>query len=275
MLRQLRRLDSTYEKTSELLFSVYVRSNREIRRKLDSVINIHGSTLNKGIGNSDILLHLWTALELLFIKSEKRKGEQVRDNVLTIIQATFLRKRIQYLQKDFINTIKIYDEKLVDKYKLNSIDSFMKILFMDSEPNDISLIINNNPLLRTRIINLILNEIGNTNKILKTIKKHKKIIQWEIDRIYALRNILTHSEGNLFYEKDITEHLHNYLDYVFNYIVSYSSSNDSSSIDEIIVNTSKKYDEYIDKLKDHNIRIDKDNFGDFLFYDKYLQCEFC
>lgn len=163
----------------------------------------------------------------------------------------------------------------MDKYKLNSIDSFMKILFMDSEPNDISLIINNNPLLRTRIINLILNEIGNTNKILKTIKKHKKIIQWEIDIIYALRNILTHSRGNLFYEKDITEHLHNYLDYVFNYIVSYSSSNDSSSIDEIIVNTSKKYDEYIDKLKDNNIRIDKDNFGNFLFYDKYLQCEFC
>ena len=62
-------------------------------------------------------------------------------------------------------------------------------------------------------------DLKNGKSIEKLLIAHREKILQQIDRIYRNRNFLIHAGQEFWYAEEIVECLHNYLDFVINYIV--------------------------------------------------------
>lgn len=81
------------------------------------------------------------------------------------------------------------------------------------------LILDCNPLLRSRIFMTANEMFISAESVSKSLALHKQKITWQIARIYRMRNFIVHTGKTMPFIGDLVEHLHNYLDYVINYIV--------------------------------------------------------
>jgi hypothetical protein len=124
--------------------------------------------------------------------------------------------------------------------------------------------LDNNPLLRYRLYELK-KTFKDGKSILKLIDEHEKIVTWQIKRIYRIRNISTH----LGYEFNNIEgalyNLHNYFDYVVNYIICCcENGNESSSIGQIVFEIQNDNQLFREILKDIG-DLNEENYVDCLF----------
>lgn len=183
---------------------------------------------SEALGNSEndryTLVMLWTALEALFVDNsiQSQKSKLVMESLIEIIQRTYIIKSIKYLQYDLIRHLKTANPDLIEQYNLNNTASFINVLFSeDSKPSvmDICHAIEQNPLLRSRIFYIVDTCSKDNRKILSWLKTHEEKINWQVKRIYRTRNLVVHTGRNVPYIKDLVENLHDYVDFIMNFIV--------------------------------------------------------
>lgn len=197
--------------------------SNETYKILMNVFGYHGDAITSGIDSKYTLTMLWTALETLFANDNhnKNKGESVKVALVEILQRTYITKCLKYLHKDFVANVKATNKDLINYFDLESFPQFVEILFDEKEKdkeNKLKKTLENNPLLRTRIFSLIDN-LKNGESIEKFLIEHRKKLLQQIDRIYRNRNFLIHAGQDSWYIDEIVECLHNYLDFVINYII--------------------------------------------------------
>lgn len=195
--------------------------------RISRAIDLHSISLTtEQVENK--LLNIWTALETL-IPKDVDCGD---DRVVQIIKAlvpfqtlNYINKLIEQVGSDFWFFDKENSKKILNsvhlKGKENSFDT-LAALIMTSENDDkrkeVYALLDNYPFLKFRIFTL--NKILSSGKeINKLLENHKQRVEWQIQRIYRVRNLIVHSGKMPTYTNILVENLHNYFDDFLNYII--------------------------------------------------------
>ena len=166
----------------------------------------------------------WTALETLFADyTNTGVRDNVINSVLPIIQKTYLLKVLRGLYsqiEEAVSSTELAKHKIVD---FISFVEFFAMYGQDStEMKSIYLLLARNPLLRSRLYN-IRKCLSNGKDISIYLDTHKQRIEWQLKRLYRIRNIATHLGTEVKGIEIALNHLHNYFDYVVNFMsVSYT-----------------------------------------------------
>lgn len=271
MQRRNRKYEQNYL-PSVLKMLQSLRVSREMFSNLMGVLSYHGDAISQGVKNKYVITMLWTSLEMLFSneKGGGSKGERVKRALIEIIQRTYIVKRLKYLHNDLVANIKAYNKTLIEQYSLDKFDVFVDILFDEATSDRVRAVektLENNPLLRTRIFELVDKKLKNGEKINSLLEKHKKKIEWHIERIYRTRNFLVHAGQEFWYEDMIVECLHNYVDFVVNYILVKTEAGEYiEDISDIVEEA--RYDNEVHKkilLTNKITNVNNDNYKLLLF----------
>lgn len=101
---------------------------------------------------------------------------------------------------------------------------------------------------RCQEIHLLLND---NKKILEKLERHKIKIEWHIQRLYRIRNEITHSAFKD--DKSLTiyiEHLYTYLSQLISEIVSYIEHKNAKSIEEVYAILGDNFQTFIELLRE-------------------------
>ena len=169
----------------------------------------------------------WTALETLFLNPSANSGrENVINSVIAIIQKTYLLKITRLIYAQICETLLSED---LEKLDITTYKSFL-LFFASHEAGSEEMkalysCLGNNILLRSRVYNLR-KSLKSGEKISEFLSKHETRINWQLKRLYLIRNIATH----LGYEASglsiAVNHLHSYFDYMVNYMLCKSENGD-------------------------------------------------
>ncbi len=249
-----------------------LRVSRSVLYKLLSVFRYHGDALAQSTNEKYVILMLWTSLEEFFIDGNigGSKGSIVKNAIIEIIQRTIIIKRLKYLQNDLKRHLKANNKELIEKYKIDNLEEFIQILFMDESSEQVSEIMKTfatNPLLRSRIYSLINKSFSDGKNIMEFLDKHRKKIEYQIERIYRSRNLLVHTGVEMDYEEKTIECLHYYVDFVVNYIIAKCESGepiyDIYDVVEEARNDNKGHMTILGEKK--NVKTTQDNYKEMLF----------
>lgn len=232
---------------------------------LVSSMGMHLDALNCK-SDETMLRTFWAAVETLFFDShndsEKENGQY---SLLHIIQKTYILKLLRNLYFQMKQLISLEDLKTLKIIDFKSFAEFFATYEADSTNfKKLTSYLSLHPLFRTRIYNLR-KELTDGKHILQKIEYHKNKILWQIARIYRTRNLSAHSGKSVPFIRDILYNLHNYFDYVVNYIVCKIENGDYvNSISSLVFEAKNDNLIYQEFLKT-NESLNKDNFIFMLF----------
>lgn len=219
---QINQVDNYAKHASSVLQKMHMSS--KMFQSFAKTAAYHGEALGNSENDRYTLVMLWTALEALFVDNsiQSQKSKLVIDSLMEIIQRTYIIKSIKYLQYDLLRHLQMNNSDLVTQYDLNNTTAFINVLFSEeSEPAvmDICHAIEKNPLLRSRIFYIVDTCCKDNKRVLEWLKAHEEKINWQIKRIYRTRNLVVHTGRNVPYIKDLVENLHDYVDFIMNFII--------------------------------------------------------
>lgn len=223
------------EKIDERIKTILNYDNIFVWQKLINAIEMHHETV-KISNKSAMLRDFWIALESIFSnpKSSSTKNNTI-NSTLGIVQKTYILKRLRTVYHMLTESITDYVREQIG---IASFKDFVKYFSKyDKNSDEMKKIyseLNENPLLRYRLYEL--KKIFKDGKsILKLIDEHERIVRWQIRRIYRIRNISTHLGYEFSNIEGALYNLHNYFDYVVNYIICCcENGNCSNSISQLV-----------------------------------------
>ena len=214
----------------------------------------------------------WTALETLFADyTNTGVRDNVINSVLPIIQKTYLLKVLRGLYsqiEEAVSSTELAMHKIVD---FISFVEFFAMYGQDStEMKSIYLLLARNPLLRSRLYN-IRKCLSNGKDISIYLDTHKQRIEWQLKRLYRIRNIATHLGTEVKGIEIALNHLHNYFDYVVNFMLCKSENGDYIESTSAVVFEAKNDNKIHHELLKTGGELSHDNFKTYLFGpDPYL-----
>lgn len=185
-----------------------------------TAIEMHLDALNCK-NASTMLRSFWTALEALFFNAgDAAETESAKYCLISIIQKTYILKQFRFIYDQLI--IAIPCSSFWEDNHITCFEEFVKFFMMttaDSEDfKQLTKDLATNSLLRSRVYNFR-KELSDGKHIKKKIDAHREKVSWHIDRIYRTRNLSTHAGIAMPYTDEILFNIHNYFDYVINYII--------------------------------------------------------
>lgn len=230
---------------------------------LTSAITMHSEALDSKNVNT-LIKSLWTSLESLFSNLGTNEMKvNVIDSTISIIQKTYLLKILRSLYSQVLESI---SESDVSELEINSFEKFI-YYFSSKQADELKPLYNKvdqNLLLRTRIYNLR-KELNNGKQISDFLSRHEVRIKWQLMRIYRTRNLATHLGLEMYYANIIVNHLHNYFDFLINYLLCKVCNGDYvSSISSVIFEARNDNQIHIEHLKSKEL-LSGSNYKNLLF----------
>ncbi len=213
-----------------------------------------------------LIKSFWTALETLFSSPETGNGhEGIKDSLIPIIQKTYLLKKLRILYLQLTESV---DESSLIELGIFGFPQFIHYFseFSENSPEmkKIYALLSENPLLRGRLYRMR-KSLSSGLEIKKTLEEHQIRIQWQLRRLYRIRNISTHLGQTVNGADVAVNHLHNYFDYVVNYMLCCSENGDYIVNTPAVVFKAKEDNKmHIELLKEGN-PLSKDNYTTYLF----------
>lgn len=216
-----------------------------------SALSMHLDAIN--CRNDETMLRtFWTATEALFFDPSASGEREAPTYALShILDKTYLLK--------VLRTIFAQIKDYIPKEDLEGlgVDSFLHFLefFSEYEPDSaefkkLTSLLGYHPLLRSRVYNLR-KELSDSKHIREKLVLHNKRVLWQILRIYRTRNLSTHAGITMPYIKDILFNLHNYFDYVINYIICKIENDEYiNNISTIVFEARTDNQIYMEQLKE-------------------------
>ena len=209
-----------------------MRMSRTMFHTFLKAAEFHSDALNKTTNDNYTLVILWTALEALFVdnSTNTQKSKLVIDGLIAIIQRTYIVKTIKWFQYDLIRHLREFSPQIISKYHLDDLRMFIDVLFDPKQQqavNDICKAIENNLLLRSRVYYIVDVCCKDSKSIIEWLDKNQKKVEWQIKRIYRTRNIIVHTGNSVPYVSYLVDNLHNYIDFILNFIICKSWHGDN------------------------------------------------
>lgn len=214
----------------------------------------------------------WTALETLFANySSSGIRDNVINSVLPIIQKTYLLKVLRGLYAQLEEAVPSAD---LVKHKIVDFVSFVEFFAMHEQDSEemksIYILLTHNPLLRSRLYNMR-KSLSTGKGISAYLETHKQRIEWQLKRLYRIRNIATHLGTEVKGIEIALNHLHNYFDYVVNFMLCKSENGDYIESTSAVVFEAKNDNKLHHELLKTNEKLSQNNFQTYLFGpDPYL-----
>ncbi|TGN30003.1 hypothetical protein [Empedobacter tilapiae] len=238
--------------------------------KYNRAIDLHGLSLqSKNIENQ--LLQNWIAFETLLVGySKESKIEQVLKHLINFLTYKYVENIIEEIARDlkkfkfmlFLRQIEnvpfgnTFAEKLTALIILDELKTERHKLYSNLERH---------PLLKYRIFEYH-KKFSKVKSVEDLILRHKKLVEWQIKRMYRSRNLIVHAGVVPSYTEILVEHSHNFLDKLLNTINNFSIENLSIiSIEQVI--------KEVEILQNHQYKIlsaNRDKTVDKLIYEKVL-----
>lgn len=215
---------------------------------------------------STVIKNLWTAMETLFSNPVSiNSHENVLHGLVAVIQKTYILKRLRTLYSQLENAANNLELRAIG---ITNFEEFVIYFSSYPETSDemkkIYSLLSLNPLMRSRLFEFR-KSLSTGNSIKASLEKHKERIEWQIRRLYRTRNIATHIGQEMSYNGIIINHLHNYFDFVVNYILCKSENNDFIiSVPVLVFETQNDNRIHIELLKT-NESLSAANYSTFLF----------
>lgn len=195
--------------------------------RIGRAIDLHSISLtSEQVENK--LLNLWTAIETLIPKDIECGDDRIVQIVKSLTpfqELKYVNKLIEQAGSDFLFFDGTKSKELINsvilKQKENSFFS-LAALIMTKENEDnrkkVYEALKTYPLLRFRLFTINQN-LSTGIRIKKLLDNHRKKVEWQIRRIYRVRNLIVHSGKVPSYTNILVENLHNYFDDFLNYII--------------------------------------------------------
>lgn len=203
----------------------------------------------------------WIAFEYL-VKINMNKG--LIEKIVSYIPKLFVTQYLNKLLRDFAsNLFRLRcDRKILSSIgiKTNKNDKFDLNLIFESlrEPSKIPVIksSNNTPLFEIRVSELE-NLLKDEKRIEAKLKEHLEDVEWNLQRIYRVRNKIVHSASTNLNLTQLDGNLSYYYTTLLNNII-YNSINakENSTLDSIYLNFESVYEYLLSKIKNNNINAD-------------------
>lgn len=213
-----------------------------------------------------LLRTFWTALETLFSSQTLNSSrENVVNSLMSIIQKTYILKNLRAVHSQLC--------KAIEKTKLTELgiaDFEGFVLYFSahaensSEMKKIYANLSYNPLLRSRLFSLR-KKLRDGKSIARFLEIHKRRVEWQIKRLYRMRNIATHLGVEVSGTEIAANHLHNYFDYVVNYMICKSENGDYVISTAAVVFEAKNDNQIYYELLKENKPLSMDNYLKYLF----------
>jgi len=219
------------------------------------------------------LLNLWISLESL-IPSETKSGdtsniEHISNSMIPFLNIGYMNNLIENLVKDLLrwNTTSFKTAlKPIDGRKLT--DRLVKVLTLPEYAVNLAALegsLNDFHLLRDRV-NHMKDILSSPGKVIATLDAHWTRVEWQIRRIYRVRNIIVHSGNTPPYTKPLIEHTHGYLDTILAMLVRLASKPKSvHSVSQGFKYIELQYKLYYKKLSEKGITFTRDNIDELIF----------
>ncbi len=238
---------------------------------LTRAIDMHAEALDSK-SYPTLIRTFWTALETLFSNPDSTSSrENVIHSVSAIIKKTYLLKITRLLYSQVCDAITSHDLHSlgIDSYK-SFLEYFSSYAADSPEMKKIYAHLSNNVLLRTRIFTLR-KKLKDGNSISSFIDHHQMKIDWQLQRLYRIRNIATHLGHESFGLRIAVNHLHNYFDYIVNYMLCKSENGDIVvDISTLVFETKNDNQIHHEQLKSKE-PLSKENYMKYFFGpDNYL-----
>lgn len=201
-------------------------------------------------------ISLWIALESLMRTGQYSDIISHIKLVLPEIMCTrYIYRIVRNFSEDCIRCSFISDAALnIDMQSLNKKELVEKLIYIFRDTTKYAILqqqCNCNTLLAYRC-NEIHTLLTSTEEILKRFDHYTQKIRWHIQRLYRIRNEITHSAFNQ--NKSLIiyiEHLYSYLAQIISEIVFYIEHKNVSSVEEALAILKENYNTYYDLLKQH------------------------
>lgn len=218
------------------------------------------------------LLNLWTAIET----SIPKDVECNQDRIVQIIKGLMPVQCVHYIQQIIIQTgddFYHFNTRLaaqilktvITKQRESRWHTVLALVSTkENEPirKNVYSQLNDFPLLRYRIFSI--NKLFLDGKCLgKLIKDHIQNVEWQIQRIYRVRNLIVHSGKMPSYGNILVENVHNYFDNLINYFIDNAREKNLKSIKESIMASEIELDSLIhsiERIRDNEINLDNYKF---------------
>ncbi len=232
---------------------------------LTQALELHAYALDSK-NTTTLLKSFWTALETLFSNPNANSS---RDNVVNstiyIIQKTYILKIMRALYVQIINAISFTDlqQKGIVNFK-TFVQYFSSYEENSTEMKELYNLLGKNPLLRTRLFSMR-KRLKDGKHINLLLENHKKRVEWQLLRLARTRNIATHIGVEVTSAECVVNHLHNYFDYIVNYMLCKSENGDYiEDVSTLVIEAKNDLSIHHEILKtDEKLSID--NFKMYLF----------
>lgn len=215
---------------------------------------------------STLFRSLWTALETLFSNTgSNTTRDNVVNSVLSIIQKTYILKIMRVIYAQITDAIDV--EKL-KQLQIQNFDSFVEYFASNDNKSEemkkLFSLLSTNPLLRSRIYNMR-KKLTDGKSIFNMLESHKLQIEWQLNRLYRIRNIATHLGTEITGSDIAINHLHSYFDYVVNYILCKTENGDYvPNISSLVFESKNDLKIHMEILKSKE-PLSSTNYLEFLF----------
>lgn len=259
--------------TSALNLFDMATTNYENLYKLSRIMEIHNMAL--GIQSpSNVLLSLWSILELLL---EKEKNDNDRSRIFNIIDLvipylinSYIEKIVKNLLSDLQRWSKrktdtVLSEITVGRDEIEKLFAFIALEVYDDKRKELYKELEAFPLLRFRIFTL--NENFGTKKNLNhMLNEHEKKVRWHLQRIYRARNCIIHDGDDIMNIENLVENLLSYVDIICERIIQkIGGSGYKYTVSDAIVEENLQAKDY-QMISEMISDIDDKNFTIFLYH---------
>lgn len=214
--------------------------------RLSKAIDLHNTSLQ--IGNyQNSFLCIWTALEVLCDGSKN-----VAEPLSTVLKLNYLSRRVSFLRQ-LLAKSKCMNPELAsgDRFLLTDDTSLLKLLFdptRDAEKKELYSKIASSPFLINQLWRV--SELPGKGNLLAEVERYGARVSWHIERMYRTRNSIVHAGELPSHLKSLGEHLHAYLDVLFDELFWHFDQGGYRRVEEILTAIKIEYRLYHDYLRD-------------------------
>lgn len=194
--------------------------------KYNRAIDLHGLSLaSKNVENQ--LLQNWIAFETLLVGySKDSKIDQVINHLINFLTYKYFELIIEEIIRDLKKFQYLHFYKMIEKITIGKSfnQKFAALIVLDelkTERHELYANLEKHPLLKYKIYRYhkIFSQV---KKIEDSLKRHKKLVDWQIKRMYRSRNLIVHAGIVPSYTEMLVEHSHNFLDKLLTTINNFS-----------------------------------------------------
>ncbi len=224
----------------EMIVSKLLVSSPQAFPVFHRIVDLHNTSIESNCINNSFL-NLWSILEVLLVYDHsENKIDELNHKLLPILQHDYMKFVFEKLCEDIVDNIPAEKLDIVvstDKLQSNLglLPSIILLPKYDAERQQLINLMEEYPIIRSRIYQY--HEMYSHKKaVLTDIRRFSKRVEWHIHRLYRARNAIVHSGNNMGNIKELSRHLHNYVDEAVMEILFLLLSDDSiSSIDNAVI----------------------------------------